>query len=71
MHNPSIDGWQGLLEELNTETDDEIQHLTEMAERVADCFEGYWSLDFAMAEDGICYAIDMAPGEISWSPDKD
>lgn len=37
---------------------------------VAEVFnEGYWSLDFAFAEDGDWYAIDMARGEISFHPE--
>lgn len=32
--------------------------------------QGFWSLDFARAENGEWYAIDMAKGEISWIPDK-
>lgn len=41
------------------------------AERVAEEFsEGYWSVDFALTEDGEWYCIDMARGEVSWHPDS-
>lgn len=64
---PSVDGWQERLEALNEEASIEVAYLTAQSERVAAAFPGEsWSLDWALATDGVWYAIDMAPAELSY-----
>jgi hypothetical protein len=62
-------GWQSQLQELNIESQEEVDLLTEYATKVANALEGYWSVDFAYGKNGIWYLIDMATGEESWHPD--
>ena len=58
--------WLPLLRELNTQTDDEIQLLTDYAERIGKVLGGYWSIDFAKGRNGTWYFIDAARGEVSY-----
>jgi hypothetical protein len=45
------------------------EELQDKAKKVGEEFdEGYWSLDFALTEDGDWYAIDMALGGASYHP---
>lgn len=60
------DNWLELLVEMNTETDDEVELLTQYTEQVAKAVDGYWSVDFCKAKDGRWILIDMATGEASW-----
>lgn len=66
--NPNIENWQEILEELNTETLEEIELLSDYAEMVAKELPGFWSIDFCKAKDGRWILIDMATGEHSWHP---
>ena len=63
------DNWQELLAKLNAESEAEIKQLSAWAELVATKLEGYWSVDFCMAEDGSWYLIDCALGRHSWHPE--
>ena len=66
------EGWREMLRALNEETPDEIALLSEYAERVGRALhEHRWSVDFAKAEDGIWYLIDMALAERSWHPEHE
>lgn len=58
-----------LLEEINTETDEEIALLTAMANKVAEVMKGAWSVDFAYSTDGKWYLIDCALAKESWHPE--
>ena len=58
--------WESQLTALNYESLEEVDFLTEQSLKVAEKFKGYWSLDWALATDGTWYAIDMAPGDISF-----
>lgn len=60
------DNWEAKLEELNYESPHEVTFLTSQSEIVSRHFDGCWSLDWAMTDDGLWYAIDMAPGERSF-----
>lgn len=66
--NPNIENWQEVLEEINTETKEEIDLLSGYAELVAKELPGFWSIDFCKAKDGRWILIDMATGEHSWHP---
>jgi len=66
---PSVLNWREIAKQMNVETEDEIKLLTSYAERVAQQFEGYWSIDFCKAKDGRWILIDMATGEKSWHPE--
>ena len=61
--NPSDPNWSNALYEMN---DVSIEHLYATVSRVAQNFEGYWSLDLARLKDGQWLAIDMAQGERSY-----
>jgi len=62
--------WRPLLADLNRETPDEVQVLTEYAECAGQALGGYWSVDFAMTRKGVWYLIDMARGEVSYHPEE-
>ncbi|MDD4888365.1 MAG: ATP-grasp domain-containing protein [Phycisphaerae bacterium] len=64
--------WIQALAFLNQEPADELVTLTAHAQAVASLPEfrrGYWSIDFALGQNGVWYAIDMAAGERSWHPE--
>jgi len=58
--------WENKLISLNNEHSTEITHLTELTDKVAKHFEGFWSLDWLQDINGKWYAIDMAPGAKSY-----
>ncbi len=58
--------WKKQLDLLNHESKEEIKLLTELSELISKEFSGYWSLDWALANNGTWYAIDMALGERSY-----
>lgn len=68
IRNPSIPDWKEALMKLNTETAKELILLSNLAQRVAYSFDGYWSVDFAHSKEGSWYLIDMAQGADSWHP---
>jgi hypothetical protein len=51
------------LREINTETESEIEELSELAAKFP--LDGAWSIDFLWTKRG-WYLIDAAPGEASW-----
>ena len=69
--NPSIPDWKEALKRLNTEDAKELITLSNIAHRVANEFDGYWSVDFARAKTGVWYLLDMALGADSWHPKCD
>lgn len=56
--------WKDRLAKLNHETPEEIEHLTQLAEKWP--LPGYWSVDFACDKDGNWWFIDAARGELSY-----
>lgn len=66
---PNNKDWRQLLTVLNQETPDEFGILGPYAASVGKILGGYWSVDFAMSQDGIWYLLDMAVGEESWHPE--
>jgi hypothetical protein len=65
---PTAPNWQEQLAAMNRESPAEVAHLTRLSEQVAQHFvdDGAWSLDWALDEDGVWIAIDMAPAERSF-----
>jgi hypothetical protein len=64
-----VTDWREQLEALNDmSTDGPV--LDGWVKRVADNFEGYWSVDFMYSDrrDGMWHLIDMADGDLSWHP---
>ena len=59
-----------LLREMNNETKEEVELLTEYAEEVGRYVKENWSVDFMKSKDGKWYFIDMAREEVSWKPKK-
>lgn len=66
---PSEKEWRQLLSIINQETPDEFGLLGPYAASVGKTLGGYWSVDFALDQEGIWYLIDMAVGERSWHPE--
>ncbi len=64
------ENWMELLYEMNLETDEEVELLSNYANQVAEVMEGYWSVDFCKAKDGRWILIDMATGEDSWHDER-
>lgn len=58
-----------LLRQMNYESPEEIKQLTAYAELVAQVLPEYWSVDFALGQNGQWYLIDMAEGHRSWHDD--
>lgn len=64
-------GWKQILNDVNTETPDEISELSGYAAKFGQRVPGYWSVDFAqfrVGDEDIWYLIDAARGELSWHP---
>lgn len=71
IRSPDCDDWREKLRALNHQDDNERSILREMTERIAGGFDNFapgvgWSLDWAQAESGRWYAIDMAVAEDSF-----
>lgn len=73
IQTPSRKDWARCLGEMSRIEDDELVHLSKLAELAGGVLGSYWSVDFAQHQDGSWYLIDMARGEISyrWDPDPD
>lgn len=70
IRRPDTENWEELHDQIRAQALGQAPQAFEHADVVADEFdEGYWSCDFALADDGTWYCIDMAPGEVSWHPD--
>lgn len=69
IRNPSVENWEKLSDEMNNETEQEIEILTKYSEIVANVMKGFWSIDYCKAKDGRWILIDMATGENSWHPE--
>jgi len=68
VKNPSIENWREAAEDMNIETEDEVDILRGYSLIAASVIDGYWSVDFCKAKDGRWILIDMAEGEKSWHP---
>ncbi|MBM3892504.1 MAG: hypothetical protein FJ388_25585 [Verrucomicrobia bacterium] len=66
---PSDSNWRNLLRQMNEEQPGEVKTLTAYAELVGAQLEGYWSVDFALGQNGTWYLIDLADGDLSWQPE--
>lgn len=71
---PEPPDWRDFLSRMNYESFDEVDVLTEYAERVSVHLEGYWSVDFCRCKstaecNGGWYFIDCALGAESWHPE--
>ncbi|MHC1625633.1 MAG: ATP-grasp domain-containing protein [Methermicoccaceae archaeon] len=69
IRRPDREDWERLHEEMVRIAREEQDKFLRVAERVARKFDGYWSVDFARGRDGEWYLIDMALGEVSWTPE--
>jgi hypothetical protein len=64
------DNWKEILiAERNLLSVEEIVLLTNEAQKVANLFTGFWSVDFCKSKVGAWILIDMALGSMSWHPD--
>lgn len=66
---PSIENWEDVLAEMNTQPVEEVDWLGRYAKRVSERVEGAWSVDFCKAKDGRWILIDMALAVDSWHPE--
>jgi len=71
IRNPSVENWEELSREMNTETPEEIELLTGYATEIGQRLESYWSVDFCRARTGEWYFIDAALGLASYHPECD
>jgi hypothetical protein len=58
--------WKALLAEVNRETPEEVEYLTEQSRKIASALPGYWSVDWLQDVDGNWWLIDMADGDTSF-----
>lgn len=65
---PNTEDWGELWGETKKETMDRWEEAKSQVEAVAEAFEGGWSVDVAMTEDGVWYVIDMATFGDSFHP---
>lgn len=65
--------WESKWDELHNEAVGQAKFAKYQCRDVAESFrgQGFWSVDFALAESGDWYCIDMARGEVSWHPKID
>lgn len=70
-HAATEDDWPALLEKTRDRAMLDKGIWKQMSETVATEFDtGYWSVDFALGDNGTWYLLDMARGELSWHPDS-
>ena len=71
IEEPSVENWESLLEEMSTESEQEVELLTSYARTIGEQFigDGAWSVDFCKAKDGRWIFIDMALAEESFHPE--
>ena len=69
IEQPLHEDWITLLQDMNLESAEEISELTGIAEIFSAKVPGFFSVDFAMTDDGTWYLIDAARGELSWHPE--
>jgi len=67
---PDKENWRSLLLTMRGIARKEAKHFLDIAEEVAERFDGYWSVDFARTKKKEWILIDMALGEVSWTPEK-
>lgn len=70
IEHPDSKDWKLKLEEMKEVAREYEDVHFRLAEKVAEKFEGYWSVDFARLRDGRWILIDMALGEVSWHPKR-
>jgi len=66
---PDTDEWEDAYEGVRETALARAVDAREKARTVADAFDGYWTVDFALTDGMEWHAIDMARGEISWHPE--
>ncbi len=66
-HQKKPDGWRKMLEDVNRETDEEVQELTALTHQAMIPFkgDGAWSLDWLWTKRG-WYATDMGEAHRTW-----
>jgi len=69
IRRPDRENWRELLAEMRRIAEKEQEYFLGVAKRVAQEFDGYWSVDFARSRKHVWLLIDMALGEISWRPE--
>ncbi len=69
IRRPDRQNWKELLAEMRRIAEKEQEYFLGIAKRVAQEFDGYWSVDFARSRRGVWLLIDMALGEVSWRPE--
>lgn len=57
-----------MIDEINIETPEEIELLSNYCKTILPSFPEFWSIDFAYGKDKKWYLIDMAKGMDSWHP---
>lgn len=63
-----LHNWEELLDQSRKDSEKYLPLLKDYAQRVADEFDGFWSVDFCQGADNWWYLIDMAKGSVSYHP---
>jgi len=69
-HSPSEVDWKDRLAELSKLKPIDELHLYAETQKVADVFEGFWSVDWLETAEGGWCLIDMALGNMSWGKEN-
>lgn len=69
IRNPSIEDWDGPLRGMNFQEACEVMLLKKYATIISRAVPGCWSVDFALAKNGVWNFIDMADARLSWHPE--
>lgn len=69
IRNPSEDDWETRHEAVKETALCHQEGARELAGIVAEEFDGYWSVDFALTDEMEWVCIDMTRGEASWHPE--
>jgi hypothetical protein len=69
IQRPDSENWEELLTETKETSYEYEDYSRQIASEVAEEFDGYWSVDFALTDDYDWYCIDMARGRVSWHPE--
>jgi len=68
IERPNKEKWETLWEFGKAYTMNRWDEAKEQVEKVAEVFDGWWSVDLALTEEGEWYVIDLARGKDSFHP---
>lgn len=69
IRDPDHEDWESRLRSINFEEISEVILLKRYATTISMAVPGCWSVDFALAKNGVWNFIDMADARLSWHPE--